>query len=248
MIDYKYAYLFSSLVFLAIWLFLFLKRKDLRKEMLILSFVTLLLAPASIIFFNRYWLPISVLNLWGVTIESVIISFTYGGICSVIYEFIFKKTPSQLKKASIPFSQIQVVVGLIFGMNVFIMMEVITDLNIIYTTSVGILSIGLTFLFFRKDLLIPSLAAAGISVALSLIVYWIVLVFFPEFIDRFWVFNTISGIKILFIPIEEYLFRFALGLCLGIIFEVAYAQIDKAMPKSSSKHKVKKGKTKRKRK
>mgnify|MGYP000515945139 CR=1 FL=1 len=66
---YEYSYLILGLVFFVIWLFLFLFRKDTRKEMLIMS---ILFGIAGILTFNKlqFGIPLSKINS--------INFFTYG--------------------------------------------------------------------------------------------------------------------------------------------------------------------------
>jgi len=71
----QYAYLFGDLFFLFIWLILFFARKDLRKQMLIMSFVVAPMGPISEIFYLRdYWQP-QLFNGWSVGVEDLLLLF-----------------------------------------------------------------------------------------------------------------------------------------------------------------------------
>ena len=227
MIDYRYAYFIGSLITVVIWIYLFIRGKHLRKEMLILSFATMILAPTNILYYGHYWRPEFIFNLYNFGIESIIVCFTYGGICGVIYESIFNKTGYKKRGLNLHISKIQLFLSGLAGIIVMLLLEIFTPLNIIYTSSTALLIVSVFFILFRKDLLISSLLTGGISLILSLIVYWILLIPFPEFIDRVWIPETISNIRILLIPIEEYFFHFALGMCLGAMYEVAYGESDR---------------------
>lgn len=67
--------------------------------------------------------------------------------------------------------------------------------------------------------------------AISMVVYWILLLLYPSFFDMFWIEDTITGLRFLFIPLEEYLFHFALGSCVGVMYEIGYAEVDKGIKK-----------------
>src|SRR3989338_960669 len=83
--DYQYFYFFWSLIFLAIWLFLFLHRRDLRGDMF---FISTLFGLGGIIseatHLQDWWRPFTLTGTpFG--IEDFIIGFSIGGIASVIY-------------------------------------------------------------------------------------------------------------------------------------------------------------------
>ncbi len=94
--DYKYAYLLGNiLIAFPVWLFLFLKRKDTRKEMLIISLLFGVLGPISEFWFHQdYWKP-EIFMGWIVGMEDCLYGFFAGGIGSVIYEEIYGERFSQ---------------------------------------------------------------------------------------------------------------------------------------------------------
>lgn len=229
MIEYKYAYLIGSLITLLIWATFFIRRKDLRKEMLTLSIITSFLAPTNILYFGSYWKPEFVLDIYNFGVESIIVCFAYGGICGVIYEFLYNRTPKLKRGIDAGVSKIQVLLSFALGIVTVVGLESLTDLNVIYTTSTGLLVMGGILIYFRSDLLFPGLIAATASTILSVIVYCLLLIIFPDFFNRFWIDNTITNIRLLFIPIEEYYFHFALGLALGILYEVQFGFYNKKL-------------------
>jgi cell shape-determining protein MreD len=113
----------------------------------------------------------------------------------------------------------------------FLLLEVLTELNAIYTSSFSLIVSTIFFILFRRDLLFPSLMCGLISMAISMVVYWILLLLYPSFFDMFWIEDTITGLRFLFIPLEEYLFHFALGSCVGVMYEIGYAEVDKGIKK-----------------
>lgn len=200
--------------------------------MLLLSVATMLLSPAEIIYTGRYWNPIFVLNFYGIGIESIIVCFTYGGIVGVIYEYIFRETSYKLKSIGTQIPRYQLSVSFLIGIVSILALELFTNLNVIYTTSTGMIVMGILFIYFRKDLIIPSLFSGLFSVVLSVIVYWIMLLFFPIFFDLVWIPDTISNIRWLLIPVEEYYFHFALGFAIGVMYEVGNGNANRRVRKS----------------
>lgn len=232
MFDYKYAYLFGSLITLVIWMFFFIKRKDLRKEMLLLSVVTMVLAPTNILYYGEYWKPQFVIDFYNFGIESIIVCFTYGGIVGVIYEYVFRETTYKLRSIGSQIPKFEFAVSFLLGVVSILVLELFTNLNVIYTTSTGMIVMGILFIYFRRDLLIPSIFSGLFSVTLSVVVYWIMLIFFPRFFDLVWVPDTISNIRWLLIPVEEYYFHFALGFAIGVMYEVEKGNANRRIRKS----------------
>ncbi len=96
--NFEFVYLAGSLIVgFPIWSFLFLYRKDLRKEMLISSLAIGLLAPLwEPWFLTDYWHPES-LNTLRVGIGDFAYGFFFGGIGNVIYEVVCGKHFSKRK-------------------------------------------------------------------------------------------------------------------------------------------------------
>src|SRR3989344_3479519 len=85
-------WLIFSLILFVIWIIIFIFNKS-RKEMLIVSALTMPFGLTEPFFVPEYWSPPSLFNLaanTGFDIESLIFSFAIGGIGSVLYETIFK--------------------------------------------------------------------------------------------------------------------------------------------------------------
>ena len=89
--NFQYAYIIGNLFFLAVWIILFIYRRDLRRKMLVMSLVVAPMGPLSEIFYLRdYWQP-QLFNGWLIGIEDLLFGFAIGGIAAVIYEELFGK-------------------------------------------------------------------------------------------------------------------------------------------------------------
>ena len=83
----KYAYITGCLIIFTFWLFIFLKRKDLRKEMLWASLLGMPFGFIDYFLVPKYWNPDSLFGIikkYGVGIESFFFFFVMSGVASVI--------------------------------------------------------------------------------------------------------------------------------------------------------------------
>jgi hypothetical protein len=88
---HPYAYLVGNLIFALAWLILFLARKDLRREMLTLSFIGSIFFPLALIYLPDYWYPDHIGGNYLIGIEDFLFAFLIAGIGAVLYEVIFGK-------------------------------------------------------------------------------------------------------------------------------------------------------------
>src|SRR5690349_20955041 len=98
--DIKYSYLGYSLIFLFIWMIFYILRQDLRRQMLIFSFIITPLGPLSEFWFLKdYWRRPTVMG-YPIGIEDAIFAFASGGIAYAIYKIFFNTTVMQGDEAS----------------------------------------------------------------------------------------------------------------------------------------------------
>lgn len=216
MISYQYSYLIGNLITLLIWIVLFLYKKKLRKEMLIMSILVTPLGPISEFFYFRdYWNPSLLFNIFGFGIEDLIFAFAVGGIASVIYEDIFIKKMKKTTPVKLPFF----IFWLLSGIIVFIFLNLVLKINSMHASPIAFLFSGIIILFKRKDL-IKNAFLSGLLVALIVFfAYVIFLQIFPSFFNKFWQLENIFGIYVLGIPIEELIWGFSWGFLAGPFYE-----------------------------
>lgn len=205
-----YTYLIGSAIFFAVWLILFLTRKDLRGEMLWASLIPLPAAFLEVVFIPEYWNPVTILeSIKPFTLESFFFIFSVGGIASVIYEIIFKKKHKKSIKYQIDTKKSYILS--IMVLSLIILMHTL-NLNIIYDTLIAMF-IGAIYIFIiRKDLRKEIIAGALIFTILYFLIFIILLIFVnPLFVVNEYNLLNLSGVFILGIPIEEILFALALG-------------------------------------
>lgn len=232
--DYSGAYFIMDLILLFVWTFLFIRRKDLRVEMLTMSFLILSsLGIAGIWFFNHYildyWSPeyLGALGLEGLFrnlglmaggTEDIFFVFLFAGISAVIYEEILgRKHLKKIRKKSLKFL-------FIFPLIMFTSYFTVAKtgiLNIIYADFIGFTICAGTVWYFRKDLLKHSLLSGIFMGTFFFLFYFLVYVrIYPGIFHEWWILNKTSGVFLLGIPLEEILWAFFLGLWVGPTYEL----------------------------
>lgn len=217
MFDYNYFYLTWALIFLGIWAFLFWRRKDVRREMLLVSIVFgfggLVSEKTNI---QDWWQP---LTITGTSIgpEDFIIGFAIGGVAAVIYEEIYKK---RLKKAKIKTSSL-------FDPGFFFLLSPSLYLAFFFLFSLGsFYSMLLTFLicivwmlFLRRDLLADSLLSGFLMLVIGIGIYFFLFLLYPNYIHEFWYLKPHRYASLLWgIPIAEYIWYFLAGAYIGPLY------------------------------
>lgn len=204
---------------LAIWLavYLSLKSKESKWEMLVVSFWTSLTGLTEPIFVPEYWNPPSLFNLaqnTGFDIESILFSFGMGGLAGVLYEKIFGAAHEKILErhkwhplaiASTPI--------------IMLLLLLLTDLNPIYSTVIALLVGGILTLYCRPDLKNKMLVSGLIFTGFYFIYFFTLIVLYPGYVERVWNLSAISGILIAGIPLEELAFALAFGFLWSSIYE-----------------------------
>lgn len=215
--EYKYAYLIGVLtILLPIWLFLFVRRKDLRKEILLTSIIMGLLGPFSeLLYLRDYWHPETV-GTYPFGPEGFLFGFLLSGIAVSIYEEVYGRHIYRVKKLQRP-------LFVLFFTVVFILIVLPlvfwVKMNSIYATTIGLLVIATIVTFLRRDLVTDSLMSGLLTGLVMFLGYIVFLFVFPEVVDRWWSLQNVSGILVWGIPIEEMIWAFAVGATIGPIYE-----------------------------
>ena len=165
--NFQYAYLIGNfLIGFPLWLFLFIHRKDLRKEILISSLLIGILAPLwSPWFIKDYWHPES-LNFWRLGAGDFFYGFFFGGIANVIYEEIFGRHYAKRKDRKhhwswfiLPFAALGVLVftqQLSLIANISFVSNFLISLNLGAVSSTGSLNVLIAFFAGLVSFLSPS--------------------------------------------------------------------------------------------
>ncbi len=219
----QYVWLIWSSAFLLPWAVVYGLFPQYRKAMLWTSLFTMPFGLTEPLFVPEYWSPPSLFNLavnTGFDIESLIFCFGIGGIGSVLYNLITKHPLQAMdnqerlkplhrhhyKALATPFV-------------VFPVLYLFTDWNPIYPGIIAMMLGAITNILCRPDLK-KNTWFGGI---LFLLYYSIFLTGLeltaPDYIERVWNIDALSGLYIAFMPVEELLFAFAFGTYWAGVYE-----------------------------
>jgi zinc transporter ZupT len=216
MISQQYVYLVSLIPFCIVWLVLFLIRKDLRREMLIMSSLIGILSPVTSYYWWTvdWWRPLTLLGT-RVGFEDVIMGFAAGGIMAVVYEVVFKKGLYKRKMRHdssgglvVLFLLAQTTMWLFWGVG----------LTSFWASTLSMLLVAAVMLSKRRDLIIDAFLSGILMAGISLLSYYTIMIVSSDWISRTYL-SGLSGIKVTGIPIEELVFWFLAGLVFGPFYE-----------------------------
>ncbi|MEK7530997.1 MAG: lycopene cyclase domain-containing protein [Patescibacteria group bacterium] len=215
--DFQYAYLVGSLAFGAIfWLPIYVWRKNLRHEMLVVSLMCAPVGPLSEYFYRYdYWRP-ELFNGWSAGFEDVLFAFFIGGVAAVAYEAVFQNTKHIVRGYPRRFWLYAVVpLSIVWhGVGVFAL-----GINSMHASIVLFLVAGAYIVYKRPDLLRGALLGGVLVAFVGLIFYLGWIGAYPGIIERWWLLENISGIFIQGIPLEELAWGFSWGFVAGPMYE-----------------------------
>ena len=221
MTSYTYSYLITDLIFLAIWLTLFIWRKDVRRKILFLSIafgvIGLIVEPIHIL---DWWKPITITNT-PVGIEDFLYGFCMGGIAGVIYEEIFKKRirVRKEKQKNILSGNFKLLIFILSFLLAFVIMFYIFRINT-FISAITLLSLGTIIMCsIRPDFIPDSLFSGILILIIGFIAYSITNLITPGWVNAFWYFRNVPHIIFLNVPIDDIVWLFLTGTFIGPLYE-----------------------------
>lgn len=202
----QYAWLIWSLLLVSIWLviYIFLKDKDKRKEMLVVSLLTSLTGLTEPLFVPAYWNPPSLFNLAALTrfdIESPIFSFGAGGIAVVVYELIFRTSHEKMAAQSHHAGKHRYHLWAILSMPIiFAILLFATPLNPIYVSVVSLMVGGVATWLCRPDLKKKMIVSAFLFLGIYFFYFLTLIIMYPGYVQQVWNLSAVSGILVVGIP------------------------------------------------
>ncbi len=215
----SYAYLFAALLYFPVWAIIFFLRKDLRKEIvtmgILVSAAGLLLE--AFVWTKDWWQPKTITGTL-VGIEDVIFGFLAGGIIVSIYEAIFRKRLVNIRgKSSEHFKHFMIVMvtSIVVGVVAFFYLNI----HSFYASLWAMLIPTFIIYFYRRDLIVLSLASGVLITVISLPIYWAMFMYEPAGLN-WWIRENISNILISGIPIEDLVWFLATGMFVAPLYEL----------------------------
>lgn len=215
---YTYSYLIANLGLLALWLLLFLFRKDVRREMLVVSIVFGFAGILSeYIYTSDWWQPPTITGS-RIGLEDFMFGFWVGGVSAVIYEEVFKKK-LRARKPNSKKLFLQGMSSLLLLLTLFLTSFYAFKLSSFYSSVVAFVPLIAWIWIKRKDLIINSLFSGLLLPLVGLLWFWIPELITPGWVEKYWLFENLSGIIILKAPLEDLIWGFLAGAYIGPLYE-----------------------------
>lgn len=221
MTDYTNAYAVIVGFFAFVWIILFVVRKDLRQEMLIMSLLAAPLGPVGDFFYQRdyYFLPVLNGQYWWMF--SLACGFVYGGVAAVLYETFLKEhhriqrgARKKLGKHYWWFWAASLGGGFVMYLGTFIL-----HINSMYV-SLFVMFFGASWMGYqRRDLLLEALGSGFAFMTITATFYLVFQQIFPGVFESQWNTGELSGLFVMGIPLEEYAWAFMWGFIAGPAYE-----------------------------
>lgn len=220
----QYAWLIWSLILIAIWalIYFFLKTRNERNRMLVVSLWTSLSGLTEPLFVPEYWSPPSLFNLnmlTGFDVESIIWAFGVGGIVVVLYEYIFRTKHRHLSYPEQHKYRHRFHYLTIGATPILLIALLFIGWNIIYASIAALMAGGVATRYCRPDLAKKMIVSSFLFLALYYFYFLILIALFPGYVERVWNLEVLSGVLITGIPLEELLFAIAFGFYWSSIYE-----------------------------
>lgn len=155
-------------------------------------------------------------------VEDFIYGFFYGGIASELCEFVLglEDSDKRVKKRYDLIFTFVLITALCF--------VVLVDklgLNSITAHVIPPVIVGIYVVVLRRDLIKISLLSGLFLTIITVFVYYVILTIYPDSINEFWILDNLSGIMFFGVPIEEYIFSFALGFGAANFYELITGRV-----------------------
>lgn len=213
-----FVYLLSLLPILLLWSVIFRIRPDERNEMLVVGiFLGVVSVVSSYIWWtNDWWRPETITGT-RVGIEDFILGFCGGGFMAVIYEIVMKKRRYRFRGK--PDHPNLLALFAIWTAIIVVLINIFEFTSFVASSIAFVVATGI-MLWRRRDLIVNSMFS-GIATASSafLFGYLPIIALAPEWVQNTYLYNNLSGITLIQIPIEEYVFWLLAGFLVGPSYE-----------------------------
>lgn len=212
----QFAYITAAAIFLVVWAILFILRKDLRREMLIMSLCATPLGLFDFWAVPLYWQPVTLFNA-PVGFEGLIYSFCLGGITSVIYAEVAHRSLRHVHK----WHKSAALVVFLVTAAIFLPLAIGKVANPVIILYISLLSGLGVALYFRKDLVRSTIIGALCFGVLYFILLRVWISLYPNAADWF-VFEGLPKTRLFGVPLWELLFGTVFAAYWGNVYELLF--------------------------
>jgi hypothetical protein len=216
LIPLRYVYLIGVTIPLVVWIFLYLYRRDLRKEMITLSiYFTVIGLFSEYLWWTKDWWRPQTITGTAIGFEDLILGFTSGGIAAVLYEELFKKRIYKYKSGD---HNLTTALIIICSYLIFSLIFYIFKFNSFIATAITYIITGGILIFLRRDLVWDAFLTGFCFTVASMPIYLLLKCVSPDFIEKTWMWQNLSGIRFLEIPVEDLIWFFLAGFSISPLY------------------------------
>ncbi len=213
----EHAYLLSILGLIPVYLILFWLRPDSRKKLGSLFLGGAVAGPISQYWYLQdYWHPVYTLGKFGFLEDALFAALVFG-ISGGVISLFFKTGSVEKTKTYRDWRKIFLAAVLLVS-SVFLLTNLL-GWNSIYASSVGFLLLIAVIWLERPDFIKISILGSLFWIIFIALYYNLLLSFWPTLIQDWWLWQNISGITFLRIPLEEFFWFGTWGLVGSVIYE-----------------------------
>ncbi|WCL50902.1 lycopene cyclase domain-containing protein [Leptospira sp. GIMC2001] len=225
----SYNFLTLSIILLIPGLVIFYFRKDLRKPIYRMSFISTPFALTERYFYPSYWEPeflFDLIHKIGFGIEDIIFVIGLAACTSTAYPFAFNMTYTKNHQASNrSIRSLGLLRFSILGTSILIAVyfSVFFEIPIIYSTLAIMAVISIWIITIRKDLLLPAIHGLWITTTIYSSICILIDMIYPKIFVLVWHTEKFMNIFLLGIPLEEILYAGLSGLTATIFYPFLFS-------------------------
>lgn len=208
---YEYAFLVWGLLFLPLWLFFFMVRKDFRKPMIVLGLIFAVIGSPADLFYTLkdYWHPLNYVPVPSFIFQEMVFVFILAGAQIFIYPYLFKIKLGQ------HLNYWRAVKMFIFVIISFVLL-VVMGLSSIEAVFAGQVLLAFYIWYQRRDLVLASFVNFAYSSIIAFLGIFILFKMYPDILQAWWKLENLYGIFIAGVPLEEIIWLGFTGFGFGL--------------------------------
>jgi hypothetical protein len=200
MSTYAYCYLAGALLNLGLWALLFGLRRDVRREMCVMSCVAVVIGlPHEYWLWTRDWWHPPNLTHTRVGFEDVLYAIGTAGALSSIYPVVTRR---RLLPGAAP-GRLMAVMPLVIHFALPFLLVFVVGTHSFVACALATCAALLWILPSRPDLIGPSVINAGLGLLISFSCFWLIEWLAPGFVAAIWDLPKLSGVLVAGVPIED---------------------------------------------